>query len=56
MIAHRAEADAAAYGDWIVNALHGEDAMATLVPLDFAGKLLVDIGKRPQDGPRLSPG
>ena len=37
-------ADAAAHGDWIVNALHGEDAMATLVPLDLAGKLLVDIG------------
>lgn len=37
-------ADAAAHGDWIVNALHGEDAMAMLVPLDLAGKLLVDIG------------
>jgi predicted dinucleotide-binding enzyme len=37
-------ADAAAHGDWIVNALHGEDAMATLVPLDLAGKLLIDIG------------
>lgn len=37
-------ADAAAHGDWIVNALHGEDAMATLVPLHLAGKLLVDIG------------
>jgi predicted dinucleotide-binding enzyme len=37
-------AGAAAHGDWIVNALHGEDAMATLVPLDLAGKLLVDIG------------
>ncbi|QQR35159.1 NAD(P)-binding domain-containing protein [Devosia oryziradicis] len=36
--------DAAAHGDWIVNALHGEDAMATLVPLDQAGRLLVDIG------------
>ena len=37
-------ADAAAHGEWVVNALHGEDAMATLVPLDLAGKLLVDIG------------
>jgi predicted dinucleotide-binding enzyme len=32
-------ADAAAHGDWIVNALHGEDAMAALVPLDLGGKL-----------------
>ena len=32
-------ADAAAHGDWIVNALHGEDAMVTLVPLDFAAPL-----------------
>ena len=37
-------ADAAAHGNWIVNALHGEDAMAVLVPLDLGGKLLVDIG------------
>ena len=46
-------ADAAAHGEWIVNALHGEDAVATLVPLGLAGKLLVDIGnwKSAIDGP-----
>jgi predicted dinucleotide-binding enzyme len=37
-------ADAAAHGDWIVNAINGEDAIATLVPLDLAGKLLVVTG------------
>jgi predicted dinucleotide-binding enzyme len=47
--------EAAAHGDWIVNALHGEDAMATLVPLGLSGKLLVDIGnwKSAIDGPIL---
>ena len=37
-------ADAARHGDWLVNALHGEDAMATFTALPLAGKLLVDIG------------
>ncbi|MFD2649624.1 NADPH-dependent F420 reductase [Devosia albogilva] len=37
-------AEAAAHAEWIVNALHGEHAMATLPPLDLAGKLLVDQG------------
>ncbi|MDF2799886.1 MAG: oxidoreductase [Devosia sp.] len=36
--------DAARHGDWVVNALHGEDAMATLPTLPLAGKLLIDIG------------
>ena len=46
-------ADAAAHGDWIVNALHGEDAMATLAALPLGGKILVDIGnwKSAIDGP-----
>jgi predicted dinucleotide-binding enzyme len=45
--------EAAAHGDWIVNALHGEDAMTTLVPLGLSGKLLLDIGnwKTAIDGP-----
>ena len=37
-------AGAAVHGDWVVNALHGEDAMAILPTLPLAGKLLVDIG------------
>jgi predicted dinucleotide-binding enzyme len=28
--------DASTHGDWIVSALHGEDAMSALVPLDLA--------------------
>ncbi|QQR35157.1 hypothetical protein JI749_12335 [Devosia oryziradicis] len=32
-------ADAAAHGGLIVNAISGEDAMATLVPLDLAAPL-----------------
>ena len=37
-------ADAAAHGDWLVNALHGEHAMAIFPTLPLKGKLLVDIG------------
>lgn len=37
-------ADAAAHGDWLVNALHGEHAITTFTALPLAGKLLVDIG------------
>jgi hypothetical protein len=37
-------AEAAAHGDWIVNAMHGEDALQTFGQLPLAGKLLVDIG------------
>lgn len=43
-IAVLSHADAAGHGDWLVNALHGEDAMATFTSLPLAGKLLVDIG------------
>ena len=46
-------ADAAAHGDWLVNALHGEHAMATFAALPVAGKLLIDIGnwQSAVDGP-----
>jgi predicted dinucleotide-binding enzyme len=45
--------DAAAHGDWGVNALHGEHAMETLPALPLTGKLLVDIGnwQSAVDGP-----
>lgn len=45
--------DAAAHGDWIVNALHGEDALAELPKLPLKGKLLWDIGnfRSAIDGP-----
>jgi predicted dinucleotide-binding enzyme len=36
--------DAAVYGDWVVNALHGEDAMDIFPSLDLGGKLLIDLG------------
>jgi len=36
--------DAARHGEWVVNALHGEDALAVFPKLPMAGKLLVDIG------------
>ena len=36
--------EAARHGDWLVNALHGEHAMATFPGLSLSGKLLVDIG------------
>jgi predicted dinucleotide-binding enzyme len=36
--------DAAAHGDWLVNAMHGEDAVKTFSALPLAGKLLIDIG------------
>ncbi|GLQ09690.1 oxidoreductase [Devosia yakushimensis] len=36
--------DAAAHGEWIVNALPGEQAIATLTGCALAGKILVDIG------------
>jgi predicted dinucleotide-binding enzyme len=35
---------AAAHGEWIVNAMHGEHAMQVFPPLDLAGKLLIDQG------------
>ncbi|WEK06091.1 MAG: NAD(P)-binding domain-containing protein [Candidatus Devosia phytovorans] len=46
-------ADAAAHGDWVVNALHGEHAMKTFPGLPLEGKLLVDIGnwQSAVDGP-----
>jgi len=37
-------ADAAAYADWVINALHGEHAMEVLPSLNLDGKLLVDQG------------
>lgn len=37
-------ADAADHGDWIVNAMHGEDAMKTFPKLELGGKLLIDQG------------
>lgn len=43
-IAVLSHADAAAHGDWLVNAMHGEDALETLSPLPLGGKLLIDIG------------
>jgi len=43
-IAVVSHADAAAHGDWLVNAMHGEDAMESFGKLDLKGKLLVDIG------------
>jgi 8-hydroxy-5-deazaflavin:NADPH oxidoreductase len=36
--------DAAAHGDWVVNAMHGEDALETFGKLDLVGKLMIDIG------------
>ena len=36
-------AEAAAHGDWIVNALRGESAIAILGQCDIAGKILIDI-------------
>jgi 8-hydroxy-5-deazaflavin:NADPH oxidoreductase len=36
--------DAAAHGEWLVNAMHGEHAMKTLPGLDLGGKLLIDQG------------
>lgn len=45
--------DAAAHGAWIVNAMHGEDALETLTKLPLSGKLLLDIGnfRSAIDGP-----
>ena len=37
-------ADAAAHGEWIVNALPGEHAIETLSGCDVGGKVLIDIG------------
>lgn len=37
-------AEAADHGDWIVNALHGEDAMEVLPKLPLGGKMLIDQG------------
>ena len=45
--------DAADHGEWIVNALHGEDALEILGELPLEGKLLLDIGnfRSAVDGP-----
>lgn len=45
--------NAAAHGDWVVNALHGEHAVETFPGLALKGKLLVDIGnwQSAVDGP-----
>ncbi|MET0436397.1 MAG: NAD(P)-binding domain-containing protein [Devosia sp.] len=45
--------DAAGHGDWIVNALHGEDALSVLTKLPLAGKLVWDLGnyRSAIDGP-----
>jgi predicted dinucleotide-binding enzyme len=43
-IAVLGHADAASHGAILVNALHGEDAMALFPALPLAGKLLIDIG------------
>lgn len=52
-IAVLGHADAAAHGAVVVNALHGEHAMATLPGLKLAGKLLIDLGnwRSAVDGP-----
>lgn len=44
---------AAIYGEWVVNALHGEDALETLPRLPLEGKLLLDNGnfRSALDGP-----
>lgn len=46
-------AEAASHGEWLVNALHGEDAMEIFPGLPLDGKLLVDIGnwRSAVDGP-----
>lgn len=36
--------EAAAHGDWVVNALPGETALRLLGQCDIAGKILIDIG------------
>jgi 8-hydroxy-5-deazaflavin:NADPH oxidoreductase len=36
--------EAAQHGEWIVNAMHGEDALDVLPKLPLEGKLLLDIG------------
>lgn len=36
-------AEAAAHGDWIVNALHGESAIAILSECELGSKVLIDI-------------
>jgi len=36
--------DAAAHGEWVINAMHGEVAVKTLAECDIDGKILVDIG------------
>jgi hypothetical protein len=39
----RSYAEAAAHGEWIVNALHGESAVGILSGCDIGGKILIDI-------------
>lgn len=36
--------NAATHGDWIFNAMHGEDAVEVFGQLDLGSKTLVDIG------------
>lgn len=54
VLSHR---DAAAHGDWAVNALHGEDALDILPGLPLAGKLLIDAGnyRSAIEGPIVEP-
>lgn len=49
--------EAAAHGEWIVNALPGEHAIAALTGCDLDGKILVDIGnyEAAVDGPITMP-
>ena len=47
-------AEAAAHGEWVVNALQGESAIPILAGCDIASKILIDIanydfGSRPSD-------
>lgn len=50
-------AEAASHGDWLVNAMHGEDALETFGKLNLSGKLLIDIGnyRSAIDGPIAEP-
>jgi predicted dinucleotide-binding enzyme len=43
------------HGEWVVNAMHGEDALQTLPKLPLSGKLLLDIGnfRSAVDGPLI---
>lgn len=43
-IAVLTHSDAAAHGDWIFNAMHGDDAVEVFGQLDLVSKILVDLG------------